>query len=221
MNPNPNDLADLDDLLPPPVGLRRLQLFLSDMGRVARLALLVTLGQLVVCVGAVVLAFHLLHQPQQFVVVDPSGNVLPVPGKPFPEARELHVLESLLVTSALLTRNPRDFDQVEYLDAALTPQARAESRRLLEADATEFLDRHMHQKPQVAHIEALANHQGQVQVQVSGEVRRWGFVQQSPFADAIPFTLRLTLRHNPDLLRLRQRPLVVESFTLLYENPKL
>jgi hypothetical protein len=213
-------LPDSSDLTPPPLGLRRLQLFLTDMARVARLALGLCLGQLVVTVGTLALALHLLHRPQIFVVVDPQGNVIPVPGTPFPEARELHVMESMLVTTALLSRNPRDFDQSEFLQGAFSPKALAEAKRVQESDAAEFLERQMHQKPQVARIDAIANHQDQVQVQVEGEVHRWGFVQNAPFADSIPFTLRIILKHNPDLLRRRQRPLVVDSFTLVYEASK-
>ena len=46
-----------------------------------------------------------------------------------------------------------------------------------------------------------------------------GIVQQAAFTDSIPFTLRLVLRNNPDLLRKRHQPLVIESFNLTYANP--
>jgi len=213
-------LPDSSDLTPSSSGLRRLQLFLTDMGRVARLSLLLNLGQLALNLGALVLVVQLQNRPVLFVVPDSEGNLIPVPGTSFPEARELHVMESMLVTTALLSRNPRDFDQPEFLQGALTQKAFAEAKRVQEADAREFLERQMHQKPQVARIDAVANHKNQVQVQVVGEVQRWGFIQQAPFADSIPFTLQLTLRFNPDLLRRRQRPLVVDSFSLAYEDPK-
>ena len=166
------------------------------------------------------MVIYLLQRPMLFVVLDPEGNVIPVPGAPFPEARELHVMEAMLATTALLSRNPRDFDQPEFLQGMLSAKAFAEAKKMREVDAREFNERQIHQKPQIARIDAIANHRDQVQVQVTGEVSRWGFLQQAPFTDSIPFTLRLSLRHNPDLLRRRQRPLVIESFTLQYENPK-
>jgi hypothetical protein len=216
----PPQLPSPADLTPPPIGLPRLQLFLADMGRVARLALGLCIGQLVVTVGALAMVIYLLQRPMLFVVLDPEGNVIPVPGAPFPEARELHVMEAMLATTALLSRNPRDFDQPEFLQGMLSAKAFAEAKKMREADAREFNERQIHQKPQIARIDAIANHRDQVQVQVNGEVSRWGFLQQAPFTDSIPFTLRLSLRHNPDLLRRRQRPLVIESFTLQYENTK-
>jgi len=216
----PPQLPSPADLTPPPIGLPRLQLFLADMGRVARLALAVCVGQNVVTFGAVGIVLYLLQRPILFVVMDPEGNVIPVPGAPFPEARELHVMEAMLATTALLSRNPRDFDQAEFLQGMLSAKAFAEAKKMREVDAREFNERQIHQKPQIARIDAIANHRDQVQVQVTGEVSRWGFLQQAPFTDSIPFTLRLSLRHNPDLLRRRQRPLVIESFTLQYENPK-
>lgn len=219
MTPTPQ-LPGPADLTPPPLGLPRLQLFLADMGRVARLALGLCIGQLVVTVGAIAMVIYLLQRPMQFGVLDAEGNLILVPGTPFPEARELHVIEAMLATTALLTRNPRDFDQPEFLQGMLSAKAFAEAKKMREVDAREFNERQLHQKPQIARIDALANHRNEVQVQVTGEVSRWGFLQQAPFTDSIPFTLRLSLRHNPDLLRRRQRPLVIESFTLQYENPK-
>ena len=77
----------------------------------------------------------------------------------------------------------------------------------------------MQQKPQITRIEAIATRQNEVQVQVTGQLARWGMVQKSPFSDAVPFTLRLVFQLNPDLLRNRRQPLVLTQFNLHYETP--
>lgn len=208
------------DLTTPPERWATLGLFLADKERVARLSLRVTVVALVVAVVALAVAVAALNRPPIFVVIDPNGNVIPVPGSPFPEARELHVREALLATSALLSRNPRGFDQSEFLQGMFSAPAYAAAQQVLDADAREFLERQIHQKPQVARIDAIETSSRQVQVQVTGEVTRWGQIQQAPFSDSIPFTLRLVLQHNPDLLRQRHQPLVIESFDLRYASPK-
>ncbi len=54
---------------------------------------------------------------------------------------------------------------------------------------------------------------------VTGQLARWGLVEQAAFSDAVPFSLRLVLQPNPDLLRNRRQPVVVTKFTLHYEKP--
>ena len=193
--------------------------FLAGKDRLARQALLVAALALLVAALALGLAFSRGHQPVLFVVLDPNGNVILAPGVTFVEAKDLHVQQSLLAATALLLRNPKDFDQPEILQALFSPAALAQARAVKAAEAGEFEARQMQQKPQITRIEAIATRQEEVQVQVTGQLARWGVVQQAPFSDAVPFTLRLVLKPNPDLIRNRRQPVVVTQFTLKYENP--
>ena len=211
-----------------PVSSERLQMpqprfdpaaFLAGKDRLARQALLVAALALLVAALALGLAFSRGRQPVLFVVLDPNGNVILAPGVTFVEAKDLHVQQSLLAATALLLRNPKDFDQPEILQALFSPAALAQARAVKAAEAGEFEARQMQQKPQITRIEAIATRQEEVQVQVTGQLARWGVVQQAPFSDAVPFTLRLVLKPNPDLIRNRRQPVVVTQFTLKYENP--
>ena len=192
--------------------------FLAGKDRLARQALLVAALALMIGVLAICLAFSRGRQPTLFVVLDPNGTVIPTPGVIFAEAKELHVQQSLLAATALLLRNPKDFDQPEMLQALFAPAALAQARALKTSEAGEFEARQMQQKPQITRIEALATRQAEVQVQVTGQLARWGLVQQAPFSDAVPFTLRLVLKPNPDLLRNRRQPVTVTQFALIYEK---
>lgn len=200
----------------PSPGFTRLTQFLADKDRVSRLALTVAAGSLLVAAAAVGLSYHQSQRPVLFVVLDAEANVIPVAGSPFPEAKELHVKEALLASSALLSRNPHGFDQPEVLEALFSKSALEAARKVNEAEGREFAENQIQQKPQIGHIAAISTHGNQVQVQVTGEVARWGFVQQAPFSDSLPFTLDLVLRFNPDLLRQRHQPLIVDHFTLTY-----
>ena len=193
--------------------------FLAGKDRLTRFALLVAALALVIAALALALAFSRGRQPVVFVLVDPNGNVILAPGVTFAEARELHVQQSQLATTALLLRNPKDFDQPEILQALCSPAALAQARALKAAEAGEFEARQMQQKPQITRIEAIATRQEEVQVQVTGQLARWGLVEQAPFSDAVPFSLRLVLKPNPDLARNRRQPIVVTQFTLKYEKP--
>ena len=213
-SPSPRELREG----PPP--LARFTEFLASKDRVSRLALSVAAGSLLVATMGVGFAAYSSQRPILFVAIDPNGNWIPVAGSTFPEARELHVKEAMLATTALLSRNPRDFDQPEFIQAMFSKTAITSALRIKAAEAKEFSSRQIQQKPQISRIEAVSNHRDEVQVQVVGEVDRWGLDQQSQFTDSFPFTLRLVLRNNPDLIRQRQQPLVVDSFTLTYASPK-
>lgn len=191
--------------------------FLAGKDRLTYLAMIV--AGLALLVAALTAGMPLLRPqpPLIFVVLDPNGNVIVAPGLPFAEARELHSQQSLLAAMALLSRNPKDFDQPELLQAIFSPAALAQARSLRAAEAPEFESRQIHQKPQVTRIEAITTRQGDVQAQLTGQLFRFGTVQQARFNDAVPFSLHLVLKPNLDLLHNRRQPLVVTQFTLHYE----
>jgi hypothetical protein len=193
--------------------------FLADKDRVSRMSLGVAVCALIVAALAIGCLIHKGNEPDVFVGYDSEGQVFLINGAPFSEAKELHVKVAMLATTVLLSRNPHGFDQPEFLEGMFSKTAFAAATRMKEADGREFLERQIQQKPQIARIDAISNHRDEVQVQVTGEVARWGLVQQAPFTDSIAYTLRLVLRNNPDLLRKRLQPLTVESFHITYASP--
>jgi hypothetical protein len=54
---------------------------------------------------------------------------------------------------------------------------------------------------------------------VTGHLVRSGLFAGQPLLEVVPFTLRLTLTRNPDLLQAGRYPVVVTAFTLQYETP--
>jgi hypothetical protein len=193
--------------------------FFAHKDRLARLALAVAVAALLVTALALLSATASARRGVRFVVLDPAGNWILAPGATFAEAKELHVQQALLATTALLLRNPQDFDQPEILQALFGRVALSLAVQLKGAEGREFLERQIHQKPQVARITAVETREDQVQLRVTGELARSGVFEQAPFTEVIPFTLRLTLRPNPDLLRNRRQPTLVTDFALLYEHP--
>ena len=193
--------------------------FLAGKDRLARLALLVAALALLVAALGLGQVYARGHQPVLFVMLDPNGNVIIAPGVVFADAKELHVQQSLLATTALLLRNPKEFDLPEILQALFSPAALAQAHGLKTAEAHEFEERQLQQKPMITRVEAIETRQAEVQVQVSGQVVRSGVVQQAAFSEVVPFSLRLVLKPNPDLLRNRRQPVVVTQFTLHYVTP--
>ena len=224
MNPTAESerrMCVIPERMPPTKAPFNAAAFFAGKDRLARLGMLVALVALVVAGLAVTLALSSARQKVLFVVLDPAGNVIIVPGVTFSEAKELHVQQSMLATSALLLRNPKDFDQPEMLQALFSRSALAQASALKAVEAREFSERQIEQKPQITRIDAIVTRQEEIQITVKGKVTRWGVVQQAPFTEVIPFTLGLLLKPNPDLLRNRRQPTVVTHFNLNYEKSPL
>lgn len=164
-------------------------------------------------------ARHQARRGVRYLVLDPAGNWTLTPGTTFAAASELHVQQALLATTALLLRNPAGFDQPEVLEALFGGNALAQATHLRGLEGAEFHERQLHQKPQVARINAIETRDDRAQIEVTGTLLRTGLYQNTPFAEVLPFRLRLTFRPNPDLLRNRRQPTLVTEFELAYEPP--
>ncbi len=196
--------------------------FFARKDRLARLALAVTLAALLATSLALLLASGQARRGVRFVVLDPAGNWTLAPGATFGEASDLHVQQALLATTALFLRNPEDFDQPEVLQSLFARDALAQAMQLKGIEAEEFQERRLHQKPQVARINAIETRDDRAHVEVTGELLRTGVYEEAAFTEVIHFTLRLVFRPNPDLLGNRRQPTVVTEFELAYthEDPR-
>jgi hypothetical protein len=222
MNPDPElprRTPVVSERLPTPKPRFNAGAFFAHKDRLARLCIAVALAALLVASLALALAISNARQPVQFVVLDPTGNCIVAPGAAFHQAKELHVQQAMLATTALLLRNPRDFDQPELLQALFSRSAQTQATALKAVEAGEFTARQVRQKPEISRIEAIATRQAEVQIQVTGQLVRNGMLHDAPFTELMRFTLRLVLTPNPDLLRNRHQPTVVTQFSLKYEPP--
>lgn len=208
----PKDLPE-----PPPPAAPGVAAFFARRDRLFHWGTITVFTALLCSVLSLCLAIGAARQEMRFVVLDGAGNTELAPGRLFAEAKELHIQQSLLATTALLLRNPGDFDLPELTTALFTPGALQQARTLVAAEAAEFQQKLIHQQPSVTRLEALEIRPNGVHVQASGQLVRKGTFQQQGFVEPVPFVLDLVLKPNPDLLRNRRQPTVVSEFSLRYE----
>lgn len=193
---------------------------LTNRDRLARLLAVLLFGAVALNILLVTVVSGVLNRGIQFVVLDPEGNVILAPGTSFELATELHIRQGLLIASALLSRHAKDFDQPEILQAALSREALAQAESLKAAEAQEFQERSLEQKPHIDRVDAVVKKRGEVEVRATGTLARFGTFQSAPFVESVPFELRLNLQQNANLLTNRRQPTMLRSFTLLYEARK-
>lgn len=197
-----------------------LAVFFARKERLMMLAMATAIASCIVSVISLFLGLKAMNKDVQFVVMDPAGGIFLATGRSFDQAKELHVEQALLATTALLLRNPNDFDLPEVLQAMYLPQAHNQAASLKGTEASEFLLKQIHQQPSVTQIEALETRPNLVRIQVSGQLVRKGVFRDQGFAEVLPFVLDLVLKHNTDLLRNRRQPTVVSEFSLRYETKR-
>lgn len=213
-------LPDQDLAIKAPTDAAEVSAFAVFFARKERLMMLSMATGLASCIVSCISLFLVLkamNKDVQFVVMDHNGGIFVENGKSFDQAKELHVEQALLATTALLLRSPNDFDLPELLRAMYLPQALNQSVSLKGIEASEFLLKQIHQQPSVTQIEALETRPNLVRIQVSGQVVRKGVFRDQSFTEVLPFILDLVLKHNTDLLRNRRQPTLVSEFSLKYE----
>ena len=180
-----------------------------------RLARFWFLAAVVVLIGAAVERIQLvktLKERERVVIVDPAGTFFVSPLLQFQEARELHAQQSTLAAVAFLERNPKGFDHSELVKQMFLKQAHEKARAQWSSDEPEFKAKQLHQKVEVAKIEFLQTRSDAVLTQVSGQLIRSGIFQERAFTEALPFTLKLKMRRNPNMLENGRFPTAVQDF---------
>lgn len=178
------------------------------------------------CAGAVLVTaafdrYHLVNafkQRERVVIIDPASTFYVSPLLKFEEANALHAQQSTLAAIALLQRNPKDFDQPELLRQMFLKSAHAKAQALRFAEEAEFKAKQVHQKPEIARIDVLETRADAVLTQVNGQLIRSGVFQDKAFAEALPFTLKLKLQRNPNMVENGRFPTAIRDF--LYEIPR-
>lgn len=185
---------------------------LIDKDRMARFWFIAVI---VVLVGAAVERIQLaktLKERERVVIVDPAGTFFVSPLLQFQEARELHAEQSTLAAVAFLERNPKGFDHSDLLKQMFLKQAHQKALAQWAAEEPEFKAKQLHQKVEVGKIEFLQTRSDAVLTQVSGQLIRSGIFQERAFTEAVPFTLKLKMLRNPNMLENGRFPTAVRDF---------
>src|SRR6266496_6714616 len=185
---------------------------LIDKDRLARFWFL---AAITVLVGAAIERIHLartLKERERVVIVDPAGTFFVSTLLHFQEARELHAQQSTLAAVAFLERNPKDFDHPDLLKQMFLKQAYEKARSEFTADEPEFKAKQLHQKAEIAKIDFLETRSDAVLTQVSGQLIRSGVFQERAFTEAVPFTLKLKMLRNPNMVENGRFPTAIQDF---------
>lgn len=180
-----------------------------------RLARFWFLAAVAVLIGAAVERIHLartLKERERVVIVDPAGTFFVSPLLQFQEARDLHAQQSTLAAVAFLERNPKGFDHPELLKQMFLKQAQEKAYSEWSIEESEFKAKQLHQKTEIAKIDFLETRSDAVLTQVSGQLIRSGIFQERAFSEAVPFTLKLKMRRNPNMVENGRFPTAIQDF---------
>ena len=168
-----------------------------------------------VLIGAAIERIHLartLKERERVVIIDPAGTFFVSPLLHFQEARELHAQQCTLAAVAFLERNPKDFDHPDLLRQMFLKQAYEKARSEFTAEEPEFKAKQLHQKAEIARIDFLETRSDAVLTQVSGQLIRSGVFQERAFTEAVPFTLKLKMLRNPNMVENGRFPTAIQDF---------
>jgi hypothetical protein len=149
---------------------------------------------------------------ERVVVIDPSGTFYVSPLLKFQDAKELHVQQSTLATTAFLDRNPKGFDNPDLLKQMFLHRAYQKALAYQDAEEPEFKAKQLHQKAEVRNISILNTRDNFVLTQVSGQLIRNGVFEGKAFTEAVPFKLSLKLQRNPNMVLNGRFPTAVNDF---------
>jgi hypothetical protein len=170
---------------------------------------------MLVLAGASVDRYFLIqsfNRDERVVVIDPASTFYVSPVLKFQDAKELHVQQSTLATTAFLDRNPNGFDNDDLLKQMFLHRAYLKAAAFQAAEEPEFKAKQLHQKAEVSGITILNTRDNFVLTQVSGQLIRDGVFGGKTFTEAIPFKLLLKLQRNPNMVLNGRFPTAVNNF---------
>jgi hypothetical protein len=185
---------------------------LIDKDRLARFWFLAVI---VVLIGAAIDRIQLvrtLKERERVVIVDPAGTFFVSPLLQFQEAKQLHAEQSTLAAVAFLERNPKGFDHPELLKQMFLKHAQEKAHSEWSSEEPEFKAKQLHQKAEIGKIDLLETRSDAVLTQVSGQLIRSGIFQERAFTEAVPFTLKLKMLRNPNMVENGRFPTAIQDF---------
>ena len=151
-------------------------------------------------------------QRERVVIIDPAQTYYISPLLQFQEAKDLHVQQATLATTALLERSPKDFDHADLLKQMFLKPAFQKAQDQRTRETVEFRSKQLHQKPEVARVDILATRENEVLATVTGQLIRSGIFQEKVFTEAFNFKLSLRLIRNPNMAVNGRFPTAVADF---------
>jgi len=176
------------------------------------------IGSLLVNLALCVLLLVMAQRRVQFVALSPSRICFIAEGASLAEARELHEEIAEGAATVLLSRGPDGFQFTSTLPRIFSPATRMLAEQLRQNEEPDFKQRQLRQNVEIGHIDVRTSQWSGIEVHVTGHLIRTGTLAGQPVNEVVPFTLRLNLSANPNLLRSARYPLIVTAFTLTYET---
>lgn len=165
--------------------------------------------------------YHLISefkQRERVVIIDPAQTYYISPLLQFQEAKDLHVQQATLATTALLERSPKDFDHADLLKQMFLKPAFQKAQDQRTRETVEFRSKQLHQKPEVARVDILATRENEVLATVTGQLIRSGIFQEKVFTEAFNFKLSLRLVRNPNMAVNGRFPTAVADYKYEINN---
>ena len=159
--------------------------------------------------------YHLVSQFKQrerVVIIDPAQTYYISPLLQFQEAKDLHIQQATLATTAFLERGPKDFDHGDLLKQVFLKSALQKAQDQRTREAVEFRAKQLHQKSEISRVDILATRENEVLATVTGQVIRSGIFQEKAFTEAFNFKLSLRLIRNPNMAVNGRFPTAVGDF---------
>lgn len=128
------------------------------------------------------------------------------------QLRQLYEYQVKQAVFAFLMRNPNGFDNRELLDAMFVGMAKQEAQKQFAAEAAQFKQYKMHQKPEVLNIRILRADRRRSFARVSGQLIRYYVTphnEQRTFT--LEFELNLELQVNYDTANGSRYPFVITN----------
>jgi hypothetical protein len=180
-----------------------------------RLARFWFVAAVAVLVSAAIERIHLvrtLKERERVVIVDPAGTFFVSPLLQFQEARDLHAQQSTLAAVAFLERNPKGFDHPDLLKQMFLKAAHEKARSQWSTEEAEFKAKQLHQKAEIAKIDFVETRSDAVLTQVTGQLIRSGLFENRAFSESMPFTLKLKMLRNPNMVENGRFPTAIQDF---------
>ena len=137
------------------------------------------------------------------------------------QLRQLYEYQVKQAVFAFLMRNPNGFDNRELLDAMFVRTAGQEAQKQFAAEATQFKQYKMHQKPEVLNIRILRADRRRSFARVSGQLIRYYVTshnEQRTFT--LEFELNLELQVNYDTANGSRYPFVITNMKYSQLEPQ-
>jgi hypothetical protein len=199
---------------PPNIGRQRtdpIRIFI-DKDRLARFWFVAAVSVLLSAAIERVHLVRMLKERERVVIVDPTGTFFVSPLLQFQEARDLHAQQSTLAAVAFLERNPKGFDHPELLKQMFLKAAHEKARSQWSTEEAEFKAKQLHQKAEIAKIDFIETRSDAVLTQVTGQLIRSGLFENRAFSESMPFTLKLKILRNPNMVENGRFPTAIQDF---------